>query len=58
MGATVLTQDGKEVPIVMGSYGIGVERIIAAAIEHQHDEDGIIWPWRWRRFRWWSRSQT
>jgi prolyl-tRNA synthetase len=44
MGATVLTQDGKEVPIVMGSYGIGVERIISAAVEQQHDEDGIIWP--------------
>jgi len=44
MGATVLTQDGKEVPIVMGSYGIGVERIISAAVEQQHDDDGIIWP--------------
>jgi prolyl-tRNA synthetase len=44
MGATVLTQDGKEVPIVMGSYGIGVERIMTAAIEQNHDEDGIIWP--------------
>ena len=44
MGATVLTQDGKDVPIVMGSYGIGVERIMAAAIEQQHDADGIIWP--------------
>jgi prolyl-tRNA synthetase len=32
------------VPIVMGSYGIGVERIMAAAIEQQHDDDGIIWP--------------
>jgi prolyl-tRNA synthetase len=44
MGATVLTHDGKEVPIVMGSYGIGVERIMAAAVEQQHDADGIIWP--------------
>ena len=44
MGARVLTQDGKEVPIVMGSYGIGVERILASAIELHHDEDGIIWP--------------
>ncbi len=44
MGATVLTQDGKSVPIVMGSYGIGVERIMTAAVEQQHDEDGIIWP--------------
>src|SRR5207249_2048843 len=44
MGATVLTQDGKEIPIVMGSYGIGVERIMASAIELHHDKDGIIWP--------------
>ena len=44
MGATVLTKDGKEVPIIMGSYGIGVERIISAAVEQNHDDDGIIWP--------------
>src|ERR1044072_4812797 len=44
MGATVLNQDGKEVPIVMGSYGIGVERIISGAVEQNHDDDGIIWP--------------
>jgi prolyl-tRNA synthetase len=44
MGATVLTQDGKQAPIVMGSYGIGVERIISAAVEQHHDGDGIIWP--------------
>lgn len=44
MGATVLTHDGKEAPIVMGSYGIGVERILASAIELHHDDDGIIWP--------------
>lgn len=44
MGARVLTADGKEVPIIMGSYGIGVERIITAAIEQSHDADGIIWP--------------
>ena len=44
MGAHVLNTDGKEVPIVMGSYGIGVERIITAAIEQNHDADGIIWP--------------
>ena len=44
MGAMVLTQDGKQVPIVMGSYGIGVERIISATVEQQHDADGIIWP--------------
>ncbi len=44
MGARVLNPDGKEVPIIMGSYGIGVERIISAAIELHHDADGIIWP--------------
>jgi prolyl-tRNA synthetase len=44
MNATVLDKDGKEVPIVMGSYGIGVERIMASAIELHHDADGIIWP--------------
>jgi prolyl-tRNA synthetase len=44
MRATVLDADGKGVPIVMGSYGIGVERIMAAAIELHHDENGIVWP--------------
>jgi prolyl-tRNA synthetase len=44
MGAKVLTQDGKETPIVMGSYGIGVERIMSAAVEQSHDADGIVWP--------------
>jgi prolyl-tRNA synthetase len=44
MGATVLDAGGKEVPIVMGSYGIGVERILSAAIEQNHDADGIVWP--------------
>lgn len=44
MGATVLNADGKPVPIVMGSYGIGVERILAAAIELYHDDAGIIFP--------------
>jgi prolyl-tRNA synthetase len=44
MGATVLNSDGKPVPIVMGSYGIGVERILAAAIELHNDEAGIKFP--------------
>jgi prolyl-tRNA synthetase len=44
MGATVLNAEGKEVPIVMGSYGIGLERILAAAVELYHDADGIQWP--------------
>jgi prolyl-tRNA synthetase len=42
--ANVLKADGAETPIVMGSYGIGVERILAAAIELHHDQDGIRWP--------------
>jgi prolyl-tRNA synthetase len=44
MGARVLTSEGKETPMVMGCYGIGVERILAAAIEIHHDEAGIIFP--------------
>jgi prolyl-tRNA synthetase len=44
MGARVLNPDGKEVPIIMGCYGIGVERILAAAIELHNDEAGIIFP--------------
>jgi prolyl-tRNA synthetase len=44
MKANVLKADGSETPIVMGSYGIGVERIMAAAIELHHDADGIVWP--------------
>lgn len=44
MGATFLDEDGKERPIVMGSYGIGLARIAAAAIEQHHDGNGIVWP--------------
>ncbi|MEW6735081.1 MAG: His/Gly/Thr/Pro-type tRNA ligase C-terminal domain-containing protein, partial [Acidobacteriota bacterium] len=44
MGARVLTAEGKEVPIVMGSYGIGVGRIMGAAVELYNDNDGISWP--------------
>lgn len=43
MGATFLDENGKEHPIVMGSYGIGVERIIACFIEQHNDDKGIIW---------------
>ena len=39
-----LDSKGKEVPIIMGCYGIGINRIIAATIENSHDKDGIIWP--------------
>jgi prolyl-tRNA synthetase len=44
MNATFLTQEGKQQPFIMGCYGIGVNRIVAAAIEAHHDENGIIWP--------------
>jgi len=43
MGATVLDQKGNEIPIIMGSYGIGIERIMAAYIEQNADENGLIW---------------
>ncbi|MGH8298018.1 MAG: proline--tRNA ligase [Steroidobacteraceae bacterium] len=42
--ATVLDESGKEVTLLMGCYGIGVTRVVAAAIEQNHDERGIIWP--------------
>jgi prolyl-tRNA synthetase len=41
--ATFLNEKGEEHPIIMGSYGIGVERIIACHLEQSHDKDGIIW---------------
>ncbi len=44
MGATFLDEDGRERPIVMGSYGIGLARIAAAAVEQHHDDHGICWP--------------
>lgn len=43
LGATFLDENGQSNPIVMGSYGIGIERIIASSIEQSHDEHGIIW---------------
>jgi prolyl-tRNA synthetase len=44
MGALVQDEDGRSHPIVMGSYGIGLERAMAAVVEANHDERGIIWP--------------
>jgi prolyl-tRNA synthetase len=44
MKAVVLDEAGREVTLHMGCYGIGVTRIVAAAIEQNHDERGIIWP--------------
>ncbi|MCX8103278.1 MAG: proline--tRNA ligase [Candidatus Bipolaricaulota bacterium] len=44
MGAKILTQDASEKLLVMGCYGIGIERLMAAVVEAHHDEQGIIWP--------------
>jgi len=44
MGATCLDESGRTVTMPMGCYGIGVSRIVAAAIEQNHDDNGIIWP--------------
>jgi len=44
LGVKVLDHDGIAVPVVMGSYGIGVERNMAASIEANHDDKGIVWP--------------
>ena len=44
MKASVLDESGKEIVMTMGCYGIGVSRVVAAAIEQHHDEQGIIWP--------------
>jgi prolyl-tRNA synthetase len=44
MGATFLDEDGREKALVMGSYGIGPARTMAAIVEQSHDEHGIVWP--------------
>ena len=44
MNAVVLDENGKSVPMAMGCYGIGITRIVAAAIEQNHDQQGIVWP--------------
>jgi prolyl-tRNA synthetase len=44
MGATYLDAEGRERPIEMGCYGIGISRLVAAAVEQNHDANGIIWP--------------
>ena len=44
LGATYLDESGRERPIVMGSYGIGPARVVAASIEQRADEQGIVWP--------------
>jgi len=45
MGCNFLDNEGKESPMVMGCYGIGITRTVAAVIEQNFDNDGIIWPW-------------
>ncbi len=44
MGLNVLTAEGGEVPVIMGSYGIGIERVLSCAIEQSHDKDGMALP--------------
>ncbi len=44
LGAQVLDENGKAVTLTMGCYGIGVSRVVAAAIEQHHDDRGIVWP--------------
>jgi prolyl-tRNA synthetase len=44
LGARVLDEQGKERPIAMGSYGIGIGRNLAAIVEASHDENGMVWP--------------
>ena len=44
MGCTYLKEDGSNVPMMMGCYGIGVTRTLASIVEQYHDENGIIWP--------------
>ena len=45
MGCNYLDQEGKEHPMIMGCYGIGITRTVAAVIEQNYDDDGIVWPW-------------
>jgi prolyl-tRNA synthetase len=44
MGANFLDENGRNQPMIMGCYGIGVSRVLAAIVEQYHDENGIIWP--------------
>jgi len=53
MGLNVLNQDGVETPVIMGSYGIGIERILCAAIELYADKDGMSLPRPSRRLKSW-----
>ncbi len=44
LAATFLDDNGKDAPMVMGCYGIGISRILSVVIEQHHDENGIVWP--------------
>jgi prolyl-tRNA synthetase len=44
LGATVQGEDGKAQPLIMGCYGLGIGRCLAAIVERNHDEKGIVWP--------------
>ena len=44
LGANVLDNNGRSIPVIMGCYGIGVSRLLSAIIEQNHDENGMIWP--------------
>ena len=44
LNATFVDEDGAERPLIMGSYGIGPGRVMAAAVEQSHDDEGIVWP--------------
>ncbi len=44
MGATVLDQNGRPIPVIMGSYGIGISRLLSAIVEQNYDEKGLVWP--------------
>ena len=44
LGANFLDEEGQERPVIMGSYGIGLARVLAALVEQRHDEHGISWP--------------
>ena len=44
MQANINTYEGKNIPVFMGSYGVGLSRLVGAVIEANHDKDGIIWP--------------
>ncbi len=46
LGATFLDENGRERPMIMGCYGIGVSRTLSAIVETNHDEKGIVWPFK------------